>query len=513
MKKYLVALIPFLAVTQALADNAELPQFLPRYYSPAFVVDSKKLELINQKEANGVDVAYYMTEDETLALNIENIECDTPRCNAVFNNIVMHLNSTIKSNSGRFVKISDSDAHAEVAESEVNRRVFIYVLPSSVQIWTYTTLKTGSDQLEPKFELIRSFVNKQRYKEALSAGNVEMGHWTEQIHEYATQLLKEGKKAEGLKVLKDLLVTSPYDYEAHMDFARNTDDSKAAANSARIVFKNAEDRKLLEEAAKYLGKDITNLDSIPLLSKKETGLQLILVPLPPCNPWILEEAATTFQNITDIPVKIRRLKEDWNWGAAGRIARERIIQRTLVRQKGENIDFTGWTKDRYIKEMRDAVENVDALSKYYVNDIINKIADEPGQHFVEPYLDRFRQILAAYRSTDNRTMYVGITEANIYSGDNNYVFSFGTIGGKSGASIISYYMMLGKTLEEEYESRQRLTERIAKELVPASLKQLGIPRSTDPSCPYSYSSGVSRLDQKTLRLSEQVKEALKKIKG
>jgi hypothetical protein len=74
-------------------------------------------------------------------------------------------------------------------------------------------------------------------------------------------------------------------------------------------------------------------------------------------------------------------------------------------------------------------------------------------------------------------------------------------------------MMLGRTLNESYDSRPRLVERIAKELVPASLKQLGIPRSTDPSCPYSYSSGVERLDQKTLVLSEEVVKALEKLRN
>jgi len=152
------------------------------------------------------------------------------------------------------------------------------------------------------------------------------------------------------------------------------------------------------------------------------------------------------------------------------------------------------------------------LLKYRVNNLINKAKEEPGQYLIDPYLDRFCDIIAEYRSADSNTMYVGITETNIYSDNNNFVFSSGRTSGKSPASILSYYMMLAKTLDEEFESRQRLTERIAKELVPASLKQLGIPRSTDPTCPYSYSSGVPRLDQKTLKLSSQVRRALRKLK-
>lgn len=119
----------------------------------------------------------------------------------------------------------------------------------------------------------------------------------------------------------------------------------------------------------------------------------------------------------------------------------------------------------------------------------------------------FSRILKRYRSGDARTMYVGITEANIYSGDNNYLFSYG--GSKPGASILSYSVMRAAAFSWTSPSKRRLIERIAKELVPASLKQLKIRRSTDPRDPYSYSSGLKRLDQKTFILSDHVKEALK----
>ena len=511
MKTYLVVLITFLTLTQAVEGTTKMPRLLPGYYSAAFDLGSKQLIFINETDVNGVDTAVYSTEGQSSLLSVERVKCDSPVCKAILHNILNHLNTTIKNNSLRFVEITSSEAHVELVDGEVTRHIFIYILPSSAQIWTYSTVETGDEQIASKFKLIQRFTNRQRYEQALSAGNVEMGHWTDQIYDYANELFEQGSKTEGLSVLKNLLATSPYDYEAHLDLIKNTDDSVAAANSARIVFKNAEDSKFIEQVAKYLKKDLANLNSIPLLSENETGLQLILIPLPPCNPWFLDEAAATFRRITDVPVKIRRIKENWLWTHPERIARQRMIQEMLVKMKGNNINFTSWTKDRYIKEMRSVIETENALSRHFVNDLIKKIADEPGQYFVDPYVDHFCNIITSYRSSDYRTMYVGITEANIYSGDNNFVFSV-TREGKPGAGVLSYYMMLGKTLGEEYESRQRLTERIAKELVPASLKQLGIPRSTDPSCPYSYSSGIDRLDQKTLKLSEQVKDILEKLR-
>ncbi len=149
--------------------------------------------------------------------------------------------------------------------------------------------------------------------------------------------------------------------------------------------------------------------------------------------------------------------------------------------------------------------------EWYANDLIESTAADSGQYDADKYLDRFCGIIDNYRSEDILTIYVGVTEANIFSNSNNYLFSLGRIRGKSPGSILSYHMMQADVLEEDYAYRPRLAERLAKEMVPASLKVLGIPRSTDPRCPYSYANGVGRLDEKTLTLSRPTKEALESV--
>jgi predicted Zn-dependent protease len=468
--------------------------------------------MVSLGETNGVVQYIYSTDDESLVLSVEKIECDKPRCAAIFNNLLGYLNQLTTSNQGSFVEITETEAHAEAILTNAAQTIFTFILPSSVQIWTISTSPTNRVRLGADFEAIRGWVNRQRYEEALQAGNVSMGHWQECIHDYAKDMLKSGKTGDALIILKNLLSTAPFDYEAHLGLMKNTPDSISASNSAKTVFKNAEDQDQVLKAAQFLGIEPRTIDAFPPLETNETGLQVILIPLPPSNPWLLDESAKVFERITEVPVKIRRLSEVWSWGTPERIFRQRDIQGILVRLAKENIEFTGWSKERYINALTDAVESEDALSKYWVRDLAEQVQKEPGQYFVDPYLDRFCTTLKSYRSKDNRTMYVAITEANIYSGDNNYVFSLGRTDEESPASIMSYYIMLGRTLHETYDSRQRLVERIAKELVPASLKQLGIPRSTDPTCPYSYSSGVDRLDQKTLTLSDEVKEALNKLR-
>ena len=65
---------------------------------------------------------------------------------------------------------------------------------------------------------------------------------------------------------------------------------------------------------------------------------------------------------------------------------------------------------------------------------------------------------------------------------------------------------------KRYESRKRLVERLAKQLVPATLSALGMPRPADPTDPYSYADSIERVNQKTLTLSGPTKDALDKFR-
>lgn len=521
MKKLILVtgILASVMLTRIAAGDLQLPPFLPNYYAPAFEIGGEQLLLVDRLVENDVARFFYATEDQSLGLSIENIKCDQPRCAAVFRNILGVLNDRITSSAGKFHTVAKRELYAEAREAGLERSFFVYVLPTSIQIWTYVSRSGVTPGLDTMFDTvfgtIGGLVNRHRYKIALSMGNVAMGNWGQEVHEHARRLLQEGRKRAGLAVLRDLLATSPSNYDAHVDLMENTTNFAAARASAGVVYKNAENPEHIDKAVKYLGIQVATFESIPLLEKNETGLQLILIPLPPCNLWLLEDAAKTYEKITGVPVKIRRLKEEWRFTAPDRVYSQRNIQSILVKQKGENIDFAGWNKARYATELLKVVESEHALSRYEVRDFIDKMNKRPGQYLADPLLDWFSSRLEDYRSGDNRTMYVGITEVNIYSGDNNYVFSVANIGETSPASVFSYSMMLAEAFsdEYEYESKQRLTERIAKELVPASLKQLRIPRPLDPTDPFSYANSVTRLDQKTLNLSDVVKDALKRFRG
>lgn len=506
-------MLVFLLITSnAFAADVGLPTFLSEPYRTAFAIAETPLSLTTHTTKDGVEHYLYTSTDNGLFLSVDHITADSPKQKAVMSNIVRYLAQEIDSNSGAFINLAEHEMYANVYNSGTKRHVFVYALPSGVQVWTFSGIHVEKMDSNAKFDLLLNLANRQRYLEADTQGNVSMGTWGTEIHKYARTLLKEGKKKEALTVLAKIVATSPYNFRAHLDIVLNTPDVKIAENSARVILRSAEDPALVAEAMKYLGVRPVSKESLAVLEKGEAGLQVVLIPLDPCDLSLLESAAKTYEKITGIPVKLRKLREPWIFASPERIPYQRWMQDNLIRMTGEKINFAGWSKDRYVNELMKASEEKGAITKYLVKDIIKKAEEGSGQYFVDSYLDQFSKILKQYRSGDNKTMYVGVTGANIFSGDNNFLFSLYADWNGAPASILSYHMMEAKNTSEVHESRNRLIERLAKELVPASLKTLGVPRSTDPTCPYSYSSGIQRLDEKTLQLSQPVQEALERIR-
>ena len=503
----------------AAAGQPSLPPLLPEYYRPVFAVEGGNLELTDQSESNGWSRCCYGSEGEgTFALTLDRWTCEQPACDVRFDAVNDRLNEMVTRDRGSFRFMSDVEMCAEIPQSNGFKRVFIFKLPRAVQVWTVSCPLATEGSAACDYETVRRCVNRQRYEVASRLGNVAMGRWGRCIRTHAEDLFAEGKREKAAAVLEDLLATSPHDYESHIRFAETTADRSAASNSAMIVFRNAESAMLIGKAAKIL--NIAEEEFEPLSPSETanpstdggTSLKVVLIPLPPCNPWLLAQATDLYEQITSLPVEIKRLDQTWIWDEADRVPSQKHVQSLLLRNVDENLDFSGWSRSQYAAALTNAVQAEDAATRFWVDELARSVMEEPGQYLAATYLDRLDSVLKDVRTNGVRTLYVGITEANIYSDDNNYVFSVSRVDGPTTYGIMSYYMMLSDTLQEESTSRQRLVERIAKSLVPASLSQLGIPRSTDPLCPYSYASGVDRLDEKKLELSDPVKVALKKLR-
>ena len=501
------------AFAQSPSPPPPLPSFLPLYFTQALGLSDLGLRLVDRIEQEKHSRYTYTNADHSISLTIERLGCDATSCNALFDNGRAYLNKVATEKAGRFELATETELRASWHARPDDNSVFGFRVPGALLLWSYASRPKGTLALDARFEALRGPIDRLRYDKARTLDNVEAGRWAAPSHRHAKHLLAAGEVEAAETVLSSVVIADPSNYEAQLDLAGATRDSTTARNSARAAYTNAEDPVLLARAASRLGLQEPTLPGVPMLTSGQTGLQVFLVPLPPCDLRLLDEAGALFQKATDIPVHVARLPEPWDWGAPQRIPDQVGIQAAIVQHLGREVDFTDWTQQRYAIALMDTVDRKDALSKYYMRTFVTDLRERPGQYQVDRYLERFLSALRPYRSGDIRTVYVGVTAANIYSGTANYVFSwYQAIEPAGGVSILSYAMMTTKLLGRGPESRRRLSERLAKELVPASFKALAIPRPVDPSDPYSYANGVDRMDQKTMVLSPPTQEALDRLR-
>lgn len=494
----------------ATAPSATLPRFLPDWFATAVNAGGKPMHLVQQQTVNGREQYAWASDDQSVQLVVARAACSPEVCVAAMRTALDNANAQVSRAGGRFDTITATEFAGSWEESGARTRVSVFLLPDAVLNWTR---RAPVADLEGTPETLLPFVNRLRYELLATADNVVFGRWSPQVNAHARHLLATGDKVEAVAILGRTVVSLPNDLAAQMDFAENSADAAAARASAATVFANAESPTLVARAARLLGERDPALRDIPPLEKNAEGLQVILVPLAPCDLRLVQEAAAIYETITRVPVRIRRLDADWDFGPPDRLAAEKQARQVVVELQRQAVDFTGWTAARYAQAIRAAVSGNDALTRYSAEGFVAQLEAAGGQHLVDPHLARFLAQLAGVRSTDARTMYVGITGANIYSGELNYVFSqFTRPADGAGASILSYAMMGRDRVGAPYESRPQVAERLAKEMVPATLQNLGIPRAVDPTDPYSYSDGVERLAQKTLILSPPTRDALEKFR-
>ena len=465
-----------------------------------------------QKNIEGENYFFLQWENSSqheITLKYRNASPNTIQ--AVYQGMAEKIDKNIKEVGGNILTLSDFFAIILINDTKLNHSVnLLYGTPEGAYLWKYKVPNTFETNYENYIGKITSVAREHQYNVVLKYGNVIMGRWESSVHEFA-KLLATQNDPKATKIYKNLLQTSPSNYDAQIEYISITKNKEEAIQRARIVERDAEEESLLNASAKILHKDVPSISSYPLLDSKDKGLKVILIPLLPCNPWLLGEIALTYEKITTIPVVIRRLPVDWTVPQPSRSGYRHYLEKIANIWKTKS-NFGDWSLSKLKEEIMKKAKEGGPQAVTSINQIFKKMEKVGYQWDAGPIMGWLSQEIAPYFSKDPNTMVVGITELDIYSGETNFVFSlFGGLK-DSPVSILSYAKMRAK-LTGENQSRKRLTERAAKELVPASLKRLGIPRSMDPSCPYSYSSGLQRLEEKTMNLSEPVKKEIERIKN
>ena len=495
-----------------------LPKFLPDHFRESLWIADKPILLLEQEQKAGYGTAVLQTVDGSARAEVVDVPCDGPRCKVAFQNILDNLNALLTKPGGTFTQVTERLAqgqrHSDAAAWFFNDHLEQFLLierPNGVRFWSVSTTARVQSELSATMRALHAAELRQIAAEALAQGNVSAGHYGAEILAHAKHLIEAGEVAGGLDMIRAILPTSPYLLGAHFAIIDHSPKADERLASATVIRYQAETPEAIARASRVLSQDPPSLQDYPPISAEEGGLRVILVPIEPVNAAVLPEVAAAYEDITDVPVLIRRLPNALTIdGPPDRFFGQRRVQEVIARLSDQLVDFDGWTFANYRDRLLTLSHTLSALDRYNVREMIEAAENRPGQYRSGPYLDWFASAVAPYRSGDRETMYVAVTGANLFAGDTNYVFNTYDRGAR--ASLLSHHMMSAEGTEEPHESRPRMVRRVAKELVPATLQALGIPRAVDPSDPYSYSSGVQRTDEKSMRLSPATAAALDKFR-
>lgn len=130
------------------------------------------------------------------------------------------------------------------------------------------------------------------------------------------------------------------------------------------------------------------------------------------------------------------------------------------------------------------------------------------QYNNEVQLNNFIQEVRWRYEEEPNTVYLGITDEDIYDGDVNYVF---------GSTFVNYgivsYRRFSADFTGEGENRQRLTTRLYKQALSSVNFMFGIPRCNASYCVRAYPHNLAEHDEKTLELCDLCRGRLDFLKN
>jgi hypothetical protein len=442
--------------------------------------------------------------------------CEPSACDALQSRLLLDFNRRLaRLPDARVDGFAPNDEFSlRWTETGKEFRVLSLVFDGRVTTWTLSETAARKIDFDKLLDELRFAAGRERYDTLNKADNVRMGRAGATIFKYARQLLTRNMKPEALPVLRSLLATWPDLYEAHVALMSATPDAKEAQRSAEIVFANAEDQGLVDAAAKLLGRSEPKVDDLPLLSGAPAGMMLVIAPADPCSLRLAQEGAAVFTAITGVETQFVRLPEGFPLGEPDRAPFQKSARALIGKFADPDIDFTGWTSARYVAELTQLAQGKDLVTKFDLLAFAERMKTTQ-QRNMGPRLQKLTDHLTwnnLLPPASNSTVVV-VTEANMSDGDANFITdtSFGAPGRM--VAIASYAMMEARNNGDAMQSRQRLAERLGKELVVVMLKALGVARPTDPRDPYSYANSIARIDEKGLKLSPPTQEALDKLKA
>ena len=345
-----------------------------------------------------------------------------------------------------------------------------------------------------------------RVKEILARDNISQRPDVNDVFELADIYASQGNISKARKMYETGLSIDSFKFEYQLkcaDLMRKSGDVNQAVEKYKSIYTYSEDENLINTAKKQL-LDLKIDCSKP--SQKESKFKIVVVPIGKLNDVFVDELLSRLNEATGIKYVLS--EKQIPPGKIDRTYAARYLSRICEKIRSESPDIKPPSDTDPNAQMQFIIELMrkESVPK---KDIENFRIDmmknfKNGQRDASRLLAELSEHFSSSKE-DDVVGFLGMTESDIYSNDNNYLFGLA----RSGFAVGSYCRFKGD-FNKEPQHRPRLVERSLKQCLSSVFFVLNIPRCTNAMCARAYANSLEEHDLKDVQLCSWCREQLSK---
>lgn len=360
-------------------------------------------------------------------------------------------------------------------------------------------LSSASDDYEQQTSKLEARVEEIRERD-----NVSQRKNVSDVFKLADIYVKHGYTQKARELYEAGLSVDSFRFDYQLKLANlltESGDTKEAIEKYKTVYAYSEDKETINSARDRL---LSLKVKSPSPKQKKSRFRIIVVQLGSINHVFAEEMLSELNKITGIQYifweeklalgKLDRTDAEWYLSKLC----EKIKKESPVTDPPANTDpnaqmqfvigflrANGTTEDKIDEFRKDMTRNF-------------RVGQRDADRLISEIKAKF------YDNDDPGVVgFLGITEADIYSDDNNFLFGWA----QPRFGVMSYCRFKAD-FNKEREYRPRLVERAVKQGLSSTFYILGIPRCTTALCARAYPHNLEEQDLKKAELCSWCKEQL-----
>ena len=354
----------------------------------------------------------------------------------------------------------------------------------------------------------------------VNESNVDLRERVDDVFTLADARAREQKIDEAISLYQQGLQVDPWRLEYQLKLARLLKQiglEEQAVEKAQVVRRYAEQQDLVAAADELIRSSNTPRgdDEPPAALQDAPLLEIVIVPIEEVDSGLLSELRQALQS--RLGIKFTLAKDPLTLGGMDRTYAASVLAKLVERIKAtmpekqyqlllQRLGFTEESLKQYHPQMHfvEAALRGSGRDPAQIEEFRATLETlrRTGQYDAERLLGKLKQAHPLPRGGPVKG-YLGITEADLFARDYNFLFGWGG----PGHGVMSYHRYTA-AFNDAPPNRPQLLERTLKQAISTTFYILDIPRCTSPACVRAYPHSLVEHDQKPLDLCHDCQRAL-----